>query len=1140
MSMWRLAVLASVVAALGRSQMIVNMTVERVPQPLALDVAWISAPGFAWAVDPISCGLPTSYRVRVTSTNGSVVWDSGIVSGAPSAPVRYAGSPLQFETDYAWTVSVTTSTGKQCSSSPSMFGTAPDPLAWAASAVWVGGNNQLRYNFSLPAGAITRARVFATGLGIFALYINGQRVGGGRDVLSPGWSTVPTARVLAHGWDVSPLLLPGQENVIAVRLGMGKYGYLQDFCAGGPQACQAVALRLNITQATVTNDVASSAAWLVAPAPITFDHLFDGETYNSSLDQPGWNAPGFTPLTPWAPCTIVQPNVSAITGWDSGIVVVEDRYPSSVTPGPGAPVVAGGQFVKSDSSPDIWWVANATSIRNHVDECSPCDSVPACNLYVIVAQSYIDSLTIGPNFTCAMLPAGNSSSYVFDLGRNMAGFCTVTLPPAPAGTVVALVHGEILTTSGAVDNTYGSSVPVRSCNPGQFNCADQLDMFVMAGTGHAETYTPTFTFHGFRYVAVFGWPSAQPPPALSALVCHVVSTDFAAVGGISTNSSTLNSIQAAITATQRSNMFSHPSDCPQREKRGWMGDAQVSVDQALRNFGAANLYLNWLRTMVESQDMGCADPSAAFETNPLRPDSYICCGNGNSFGCQPGRTPLNTTGSLPDVVPYERQPLGGWPGDWTWQCAAEVIPRAVLEATGDAAGVARVYPMLRAHLAFAAEAADASGLLEYGYYGDWLAPEPTSTAFVENFFYTLALQQAAQVAVAVGASGDAVAYTALSVLVQNAMVDAYFHADSGVWDSGNMNAQAMALVLQLGGARTANATAHIAAAMLSDAEAHGFHPACGLASCRFVLQGLALANASAALAMATVPTSPGWAYMSTSDMPGTIWEEWTGDAHTSDGSKNHPMFTGGIGVWLYDDALGLQVRHHVEALGSAHDADCVAALNVDVRSALGFGPAETAVLCRVLHSSAVLQQKRGGGKLVLHELHAMAVHHAAELGVTAALYGAQPAVMVARVSAAPSAAVVRTLGQASGWRHLPAGAVTLDWTWQHAEGLLMRLGVPAGVDAHVGLPLQLLPPGASMLTIRRNAVLVTQVVEVDAAGEVRLGAPSAAPAWLQLLGVVPRHTVLHTGRTTLTGEPMLHVQLLAPGAYDLHVAPAKT
>jgi hypothetical protein len=119
------------------------------------------------------------------------------------------------------------------------------------------------------------------------------------------------------------------------------------------------------------------------------------------------------------------------------------------------------------------WVKTNSSTKNHVDECSPCAGIDACETYATVSCAYIAALATGPNFTCTMLPQGNSSSWVFDLGRNMAGFCTISLPPTAPGSQIALVHGEILTPAGAVDNTYGTSSPARECGVDQGNCADQ-------------------------------------------------------------------------------------------------------------------------------------------------------------------------------------------------------------------------------------------------------------------------------------------------------------------------------------------------------------------------------------------------------------------------------------------------------------------------------------------------------------------------------------------------------------------------------------------------------------------------------------------------------------------------------------------
>ena len=242
------------------------------------------------------------------------------------------------------------------------------------------------------------------------------------------------------------------------------------------------------------------------------------------------------------------------------------------------PVIADGIFVKSDASPDVWWVHNGSSVRNFVTVCTPCDGVDACGALVTVSQAYIDSLTRGANFTCAMLPSVNTSVFLFDVARNMAGFCTLHLPSAPAGTVLTLAHGEILTSGGDLDNTFGASSPPRTCAVNVINCADQMDQYVY-GSSKEASWTPTFTFHGFRHVGLYGWPSGSAP-TVDTLTCHQAHSDMGLAGGLTFNNTALNQIQAAIVQTQRSNVFSIPSDCPTREKRGWMGDAAVSSSSA--------------------------------------------------------------------------------------------------------------------------------------------------------------------------------------------------------------------------------------------------------------------------------------------------------------------------------------------------------------------------------------------------------------------------------------------------------------------------------------------------------------------------------------------------------------------------------
>ncbi len=425
---------------------VTNTTVEYDPSPLALDIDWLPTPRFAWVT---TGGAQTSYKLQVylassPPPSGSPVWDSGTVSSSSSAQVPYGGTPLLYDTDFVWQVTVSSASAGQATSALASFTTGINGTAFAASA-WRGGctvgqqSPALRLSFTLGPGAVTRARAYATGVGIYSLHMNGQRVGGA-DLLTPGWSTVPTVRVLANAYDVQSLVAGGQENVVGMLLGQGKYGYVYEFCAAGDATCYAGLLRLVITQEGGNTTVLTTGTdgWTCAPSAIVFNHLFGGETYDASVDQPGWDAPGFANASAWAPAPLASPNVSIVsTGGAPPIRIMADVTPISVQSGGATPVIAGGIFAKCDASQNVWWVPDANTTKNFVVVCQPCPSVPACSNLVDVPCAFLDGLTQGANFSCSMLPNSTANSpWVFDLGawelsqRPSALVCFLRPPPS--------------------------------------------------------------------------------------------------------------------------------------------------------------------------------------------------------------------------------------------------------------------------------------------------------------------------------------------------------------------------------------------------------------------------------------------------------------------------------------------------------------------------------------------------------------------------------------------------------------------------------------------------------------------------------------------------------------------------------------
>jgi hypothetical protein len=205
----------------------------------------------------------------------------------------------------------------------------------------------------------------------------------------------------------------------------------------------------------------------------------------------------------------------------------------------------------------------------------------------------------GSGAGCIGIPTNANHTIIYDFGTNMAGFTTLVVP-APlvpkAGASVTLRHAETLHTDGslATDAYYpgdgGHSGGADPCGmpawyKGEWSeCANQTDMYIFgvgaASAGAGVAYTPSFTYHGFRYVQlVLQGFSNDFKPTIAMVTAHFAHTDLPVAGNLTLSSvpgtvvgtaDVLNRVYAATLRAQLSNLWSIPTDCPQREKRGWM------------------------------------------------------------------------------------------------------------------------------------------------------------------------------------------------------------------------------------------------------------------------------------------------------------------------------------------------------------------------------------------------------------------------------------------------------------------------------------------------------------------------------------------------------------------------------------------
>lgn len=187
--------------------------------------------------------------------------------------------------------------------------------------------------------------------------------------------------------------------------------------------------------------------------------------------------------------------------------------------------------------------------------------------------------------------------YLYDFGVNLSGVCRLTVC-GEAGQRIRFQHGETL--------LEGRSLYIKNLTPYEISDKQnwQTDEYVCRGTGKVETYTPHFTYHGFRYVFIEGVNDRQATDEL--LTAEVWHSEFSEKSELVTGNKTVNLLQEMTVRSDLSNFVHIVTDCPQREKNGWLGDAALSAEQLLYNFGCEASFEEWLNNLRESQrNDGC-------------------------------------------------------------------------------------------------------------------------------------------------------------------------------------------------------------------------------------------------------------------------------------------------------------------------------------------------------------------------------------------------------------------------------------------------------------------------------------------------------------------------------------------------------
>ncbi len=472
-------------------------------------------------------------------------------------------------------------------------------------------------------------------------------------------------------------------------------------------------------------------------------------------------------------------------------------------------------------------------------------SAPSQN---IVAQAMVPIREV-EKIVIADLKKFSDTDYVFNLGRNIAGVSSIHLT-GESGTIIRLKHGERLYSNGHVDqsNIDVHYRPVGSGDP------FQTDIYILKGKG-IETFSPTFNYKGFQYVEV----TSTKPVQLSkeSMVAYFMHSDVPACGTFNSSNEVVNKIWSATNNAYLSNLFGYPTDCPQREKNGWTGDAQIAIETGLYNFNGITVYEKWLNDLRDEQ--------------------------------QPN-------GVLPAIVP-----TGGWGYEWAngldWTSAIAVIPWNLYLFYGDAKPLADNYEAIKKYVDHVNDKYP-TGLTDWGL-GDWIPVKSVSPVeLTSTCYYYADANILAQTARLFGKDDDYKKYQALALKIKNAFNKKYLDSTKGIYGSGLQTELSVPLFW---GIVPDNVKSKIASSLAKRVIADGTKLDVGLLGTKAILNALS-ENSYPELAyqLASRETFPSWGWWIKNGAT-TLYENWPIDAN-SDLSMNHIMF-GEIGAWFYK-ALG--------------------------------------------------------------------------------------------------------------------------------------------------------------------------------------------------------------------------------------------
>jgi alpha-L-rhamnosidase len=457
-----------------------------------------------------------------------------------------------------------------------------------------------------------------------------------------------------------------------------------------------------------------------------------------------------------------------------------------------------------------------------------------------------------------IISRGAENRYVVDFGQNLAGVVKLKLPAETVkGQKIEIRHAEILD-----ENFDVYTAPLRK--------ARATDAFICSGEEDGEGFwQPEYTYHGFRYVSVTGYGPGFDENCIKAISLY---TDLEQAGDFRCGEPMLNAIHKACVQTEKANIHSILTDCPQRDERmGWMNDATVRFEETPYNFDIGPIFPKVVDDICDAQDH----------------NGTITCTAPFVIGCRPA-----------DPV-----------------CSSFLVAgREYLKRSGDVPFIAAHYDQWRRWEEYLLSRSD-NYIVDYSYYGDWAAPvascidaeiaasKDTPGILMSTGYSYFNCVMLAEFAGLLGLTGDVGKWLNLSRSIRDAFLDKWFDPETGRVATGSQGCQVFSLYMDLVPVdHQANAFDRLTDAL----EAANYTITTGNLNTRYLFDVLTkFGRADLAYKILTDERYPGYGFMLQNGAT-TIWERFELKKDPGMNSHDHPMYAS-VDMWFYKYILGIDM-----------------------------------------------------------------------------------------------------------------------------------------------------------------------------------------------------------------------------------------